>query len=221
MTRFVLLRSNFQGQCNSGFALPLSRKRDRRFFGFALFFPRALRWRMRSPSATMSWPCYPKPDVTPAACHGNASGKAGFKLSLRGQDPELDFYALTRDQFGRRVDPVEPDQQLDPARNRRPKSFTKAESGFPRILRNTRRSVDGLRPRLPNDVLTAPKLKKIEVTPAEQMLVGPGGPRSNCGCARRSPTVRNVTFTPMAVYEPGQWPGKSCSRRTGSPRRFR
>src|SRR5437667_10526030 len=45
-------------------------------------------------------------------CHGNASGKAGFKLSLRGQDPELDFYALSRDQFGRRVDPVEVEKSL-------------------------------------------------------------------------------------------------------------
>src|SRR5262249_15280136 len=25
------------------------------------------------------------------ACHGNASGKAGFKLSLRGEDLEFDF----------------------------------------------------------------------------------------------------------------------------------
>ena len=30
-------------------------------------------------------------------CHGNANGKAGFKLSLRGQDPEWDYDALTRD----------------------------------------------------------------------------------------------------------------------------
>src|SRR5882672_7253878 len=46
------------------------------------------------------------------ACHGNANGKAGFKLSLRGEDPELDFKALTRDLFGRRVDPEAPDQSL-------------------------------------------------------------------------------------------------------------
>lgn len=45
-------------------------------------------------------------------CHGNQNGKGGFKLSLRGQDPEADFRALTRDQFGRRVDAVTPELSL-------------------------------------------------------------------------------------------------------------
>src|SRR6476661_3025722 len=45
-------------------------------------------------------------------CHGNKNGKAGFKLSLRGQDPELDWLALTRDTFGRRSNPFEPDKSL-------------------------------------------------------------------------------------------------------------
>jgi hypothetical protein len=31
------------------------------------------------------------------ACHGNATGKGGFKLSLRGQDPDLDWQALPRE----------------------------------------------------------------------------------------------------------------------------
>src|SRR5688500_13229042 len=46
------------------------------------------------------------------ACHGNKSGKAGFKLSLRGQDPDIDFDVLTRDAFARRTDPMDPDQSL-------------------------------------------------------------------------------------------------------------
>src|SRR5438093_8647422 len=41
-------------------------------------------------------------------CHGNKNGKGGFKLSLRGQDPELDYVALTGDLSSRRVDPVDP-----------------------------------------------------------------------------------------------------------------
>src|SRR6185503_6605324 len=45
-------------------------------------------------------------------CHGNANGKASFKLSLRGESPDLDFLALTHDQFNRRVDLLEPDQSL-------------------------------------------------------------------------------------------------------------
>ncbi|MBM3876393.1 MAG: hypothetical protein FJ386_06705 [Verrucomicrobia bacterium] len=45
-------------------------------------------------------------------CHGNANVKGGFKLSLRGQDPDLDFAALTRDQFARRLNPSAPDVSL-------------------------------------------------------------------------------------------------------------
>ncbi|HEX3151436.1 MAG TPA: DUF1549 and DUF1553 domain-containing protein [Gemmataceae bacterium] len=38
------------------------------------------------------------------ACHGTPSGKNGFRLSLRGFDPALDFIQLTRDVWGRRTD---------------------------------------------------------------------------------------------------------------------
>ena len=45
-------------------------------------------------------------------CHGNGQGKGGFKLSLRGQDPDLDWLALTRDQAGRRINLIEPERSL-------------------------------------------------------------------------------------------------------------
>src|SRR5215472_5600575 len=45
-------------------------------------------------------------------CHGNKFGKGGFKLSLRGEDPAWDFQVLSRDQSGRRVNAMEPDQSL-------------------------------------------------------------------------------------------------------------
>ena len=37
------------------------------------------------------------------ACHGYSLGKNGFKLSLRGQDPTPDFFAMVKDSSGRRV----------------------------------------------------------------------------------------------------------------------
>src|SRR5262245_64852612 len=45
-------------------------------------------------------------------CHGNKNGKGGFKLSLRGQDPDLDYATLTRDVFARRTNPLDPEQSL-------------------------------------------------------------------------------------------------------------
>lgn len=46
------------------------------------------------------------------ACHGAAAGKNGFKLSLRGYDPEADFNTLTRQARGRRVVPHDPGRSL-------------------------------------------------------------------------------------------------------------
>ena len=37
------------------------------------------------------------------ACHGALAGKGGFKLTLRGYDPEVDYDALTRQSVGRRI----------------------------------------------------------------------------------------------------------------------
>ena len=46
------------------------------------------------------------------ACHGNLTGKGGFKLSIRGDDAGFDHAALTRDMLGRRVDTHRPDESL-------------------------------------------------------------------------------------------------------------
>jgi hypothetical protein len=46
------------------------------------------------------------------ACHGYSLGKNGFKLSLRGSDPELDHPAIARDAFGRRINPLVPESSL-------------------------------------------------------------------------------------------------------------
>ncbi len=45
-------------------------------------------------------------------CHGNLHGKAGFRLSLRGDDPALDYAAIVRGQGGRRIDRFESMQSL-------------------------------------------------------------------------------------------------------------
>lgn len=45
-------------------------------------------------------------------CHGNATGKGGFKLSLRGQDPLLDHIAMVMEADGRRINTFAPDESL-------------------------------------------------------------------------------------------------------------
>ncbi len=46
------------------------------------------------------------------ACHGSPQGKNGFRLSLRGFDPDIDYSQLTRDLYGRRVNPGAPETSL-------------------------------------------------------------------------------------------------------------
>ncbi|HEV3438937.1 MAG TPA: DUF1549 and DUF1553 domain-containing protein, partial [Gemmata sp.] len=46
------------------------------------------------------------------SCHGSFQGKNGFRLSLFGYEPALDHASLTRDNLGRRVNLVKPDDSL-------------------------------------------------------------------------------------------------------------
>jgi len=46
------------------------------------------------------------------ACHGSPNGKNGFRLSLRGFDPDVDYRFLTRDVFNRRVNRNAPESSL-------------------------------------------------------------------------------------------------------------
>src|SRR5436305_13880248 len=49
---------------------------------------------------------------TSGTCHGAAKGKNGFKLSLRGYDPQYDYEALLYDLSGRRFNRADPGKSL-------------------------------------------------------------------------------------------------------------
>src|ERR1051325_3555081 len=57
-------------------------------------------------------PVLSKGGCNAGTCHGNKNGKGGFKLSLRGQDPDLDYVALTQELSSRRVDVASPRESL-------------------------------------------------------------------------------------------------------------
>jgi len=46
------------------------------------------------------------------ACHGSPQGKNGFRLSLRGFDPDVDIFSLTRAEVGRRINKLSPESSL-------------------------------------------------------------------------------------------------------------
>ena len=57
-------------------------------------------------------PALTKAGCNQGACHGTPAGKNGFRLSLRGYNPALDFETLARENGTRRTNPFEPDASL-------------------------------------------------------------------------------------------------------------
>jgi len=57
-------------------------------------------------------PVLTKSGCNQGACHGALAGKGGFKLTLRGYDPEVDYDVLTRQSVGRRINLADPANSL-------------------------------------------------------------------------------------------------------------
>ncbi len=106
------------------------------------------------------------------ACHGNLNGKGGFRLSLRGDDPDFDLAALTRDTFGRRVAPADPARSLLVLK---PTGRVPHEGGFrfgpasPEAATLTRWIARGA----VDDRGAAPTVARLDVFPAERIAVAP------------------------------------------------
>src|SRR5205823_3770869 len=106
------------------------------------------------------------------ACHGNKSGKGGLKLSLRGQDPELDYLALTSDLSGRRINAIEPDKSLillKPTTQVAHEGGSRFKTDSPeyQILRRW------IGDRMPRDSASTPALVRLDVMPGERVLIEP------------------------------------------------
>ena len=103
------------------------------------------------------------------ACHGALAGKNGFKLSLRGYDPDYDFQAITRQAQGRRVVPGDPGRSL----------FLTKPSGAVPHKGGLRFDVDSEEYRVLSQWIATgqappqtddPKLERLEILPANVVL---------------------------------------------------
>ena len=111
-------------------------------------------------------------------CHGSFQGKSGFRLSLFGYEPAMDFADLTRDNLGRRVNVVKPDESLlllegAPARSPHEGGmrFGKDVVGVQRLPRVDRAAGRSGRP-------AAATIAKLEVTPGRLRRRSPTASRS-------------------------------------------
>ncbi|MCB9868431.1 MAG: DUF1549 domain-containing protein [Planctomycetes bacterium] len=116
-------------------------------------------------------PVLTKAGCNAGTCHGAASGKNGFRLSLFGFDPGKDWTTLTHELRGRRTDPADVDHSLmlsKPLRQVAHQGGRRLEAGTTnhRILR------DWIHQGTKDDVATAPHLTGIEVLPGSAVITG-------------------------------------------------
>lgn len=143
-------------------------------------------------------------------CHGNKNGKGGFKLSLRGQDPDADYSTLTRDLFGRRINPIEPNRSLILTK---PTTQISHEGGlrFKQDSEEFQILQSWIASGLTNDLPSAPKLLEIEVSPSEVILIEPEDrAQINVTATFSDGTYRDVTS--LAVFEAANNLGEVDSR---------
>lgn len=130
-------------------------------------------------------------------CHGSPSGKGGFRLSLRGYDPELDQQTLIREQGGRRTNRMEPEKSLVLL-----KPTARVAHGGGKRLDESDPAYGLIRDwiaagcRVPE---SSPRCEKIEVYPPERILRAPAEKQQLVVRAYFSDgTVRDVSD--LAVY---------------------
>ncbi len=117
-------------------------------------------------------PVLTKNGCNQGACHGAAAGKGGFRLSLRGFDPELDYEQIVKEKGGARIRPAAPETSLllDKALARVPHGggprFKQDSPEYRTLLRWLQAGTPG-----PDAVFG---LAGVVVEPREQVLERPG-----------------------------------------------
>ncbi len=118
-------------------------------------------------------PVFMRAGCNTGGCHGAASGKDGFRLSLFGYDPEGDHFRLTREIPFRRINLALPAKSL---------LLEKAtgnvmHTGGKRFEPSTeyyRTLLDWLEAGAPNDEGTVPAVETVEIFPPKAVLEGTG-----------------------------------------------
>lgn len=143
-------------------------------------------------------PVFMKAGCNSGSCHGSARGKDNFRLSLFGFDPDGDYYRLTREQPGRRIDLSIPGECLliQKATGQVPHSGgSPTKKGDPLYATLLRWLESGA----PADVGTVPTINAVEIYPPTALLQGAGETQQLTVRAKYSDgTDRDVTS--LAVF---------------------
>ncbi|PYT23825.1 MAG: hypothetical protein DMG58_27275 [Acidobacteria bacterium] len=118
-------------------------------------------------------PIFTKSGCANSNCHGSIRGQAGFKLSLFGYEPDLDFDAIVKNQDGRRINRSDPAKSLILLKP----TFSTPHGGGERFKVGSleyEAILDWVRDGATYDSAGSPRLKTLRVTPEEITLIGLG-----------------------------------------------
>jgi hypothetical protein len=146
-------------------------------------------------------PVLSKARCNQGACHGYSLGKNGFKLSLRGADPEYDHFALTKEFQGRRINAENPAASI---------LLTKPCGDVPHVggvrfrkdSDSYRRLADWIREGAASDLGKNPPLVGIEVFPKYQVLPKPGS-RQQLQVAAKFADGSTRDVTALTIFSSG------------------
>lgn len=143
-------------------------------------------------------PVFMKAGCNAGSCHGSSRGKDGFRLSLFGFDPEGDYYRLTREQIGRRINLAIPEESLIVQKGLGAVQHT----GGVRFGTNSdlcKTLLTWLNAGAPKDPPEVPKVAGIEIFPKSAVLEGSNTFQRFVVRARYSnSTERDIT--PLTVF---------------------
>jgi hypothetical protein len=110
-----------------------------------------------------------KAGCSSGACHGAQAGKNGFRLSLRGYDPEGDFNTITRQARGRRIVPSDPGRSLILTK---PTAAVPHKGGLRFRVSSLEYRVlaDWIAASTPPPVAGDPRLERLEILPTATVL---------------------------------------------------
>jgi hypothetical protein len=140
--------------------------------------PAQQRWSADGPGGVPGFtrhiqPLLAKSGCSNRACHGSFQGQAGFRLSLFGSDPKMDYNELLKDEKGPRVDLDSPDDSL---------ILTKAtlaidHKGGKRFDEDSwqyRMIKEWVQAGAPFDPSKEATIEKLEITPSERVMARAG-----------------------------------------------
>ncbi|HEY0454814.1 MAG TPA: hypothetical protein VGE41_00460, partial [Verrucomicrobiae bacterium] len=118
-------------------------------------------------------PVFSKAGCNSGACHGSSRGKDGFRLSLFGFDPDGDYFRLTQENIGRRVNLGIPEESLllEKGLGRVPHSGGERFKADSELYKNVLRWLGA---GAPKDGTNVSKVVGLEIMPRQAVLEGQG-----------------------------------------------